>query len=76
MADSRRRHPSRRGPRITPPAWGCGEPSCPRYRWQPVSAMGEYDPVDVAVGDLEAHYARHHPDLAEEGDDVGHPLAA
>lgn len=28
--------------------------------------MGEYDPVDVAMGDLEAHYAAEHPELVEE----------
>lgn len=40
--------------------------------------MGEYDPVDVALGDLEAHYARVHPELADEEEvsPDGHALAA
>jgi hypothetical protein len=42
------------------PRWRCGEPDCPAHRWQPVIAHGEYDPVDVALGDLEAHWATHH----------------
>ena len=37
------------------PRWRCGEPGCRASAgWQPVSAMGEYDDVDVALGDLEA----------------------
>lgn len=51
----------------TGPRWRCGEPACPHgMRWQPVSAMGEYDDVDVALADLEAHYARAHPESGEE----------
>lgn len=66
-----KQHLPARGQRIRPAAWACGEPGCPRYRWQPLSAMGEYDPVDVALGDLEAHYVRCHPELAEE-EEVSH----
>lgn len=43
-----------------PPRWRCGDPSCPAHRWQPVSALGEYDPVDAATGALEAHWASVH----------------
>lgn len=67
---SRSRLP-RRGRRIPPPAWGCGEPSCPRYRWQPVSAMGEYDDLDAAMADLDGHYARCHPEFAQQEEVIG-----
>lgn len=50
-----------------PPRWRCGEAKCPKHRrWQPVSAMGEYDPIDAAMADLDSHYAREHPELVEE----------
>jgi len=31
-----------------------------------VDAIGEYDPVDVALGELEAHWQRDHPENTEK----------
>jgi len=44
------------------PRWRCGYPDCPASRWQPVLAVGEFDPVDVALAELERHYDREHRD--------------
>ena len=51
---------------MKPPRWRCAEPACPMHRWQPVDAWGEYDPVDVALGALEAHWQRDHPEERKE----------
>lgn len=42
------------------PRWRCGDKTCPKHHWQDVQAWGEYDPVDVALGALEAHWAKDH----------------
>jgi hypothetical protein len=42
--------------------WRCNWPSCPCYRWQVVMVLGECDPVEVAMGELESHYSRVHRD--------------
>lgn len=42
------------------PRWRCADPTCPARRWQPVTALGEYDPVDVALEALERHWATRH----------------
>ena len=47
------------------PRWRCADPHCPKHRWQQVAAVGEYDPVDVALGELEAHWQRDHPEKTE-----------
>lgn len=50
------------------PRWRCGETGCRAHRrWQPVSALGEFDDMDVALGDLEAHYTTVHPESDVEG---------
>lgn len=50
------------------PRWRCGDPKCPKHPWQRVSAVGEYDPIDAALGDLETHWQHEHPsdDLAKQ----------
>lgn len=61
------------------PRWRCGEPGCEQAAWQPVSAMGEYDDLDVAMADLDSHYRRDHPDQTDDTEEVssdGHTLAA
>ncbi len=42
------------------PRWRCGDPGCWAHTWQPVTATGEYGPVDVATGELEAHWVTEH----------------
>lgn len=51
---------------MKPPRWRCADASCPKHRWQPVTAVGEYDPVDVALGELEAHWAKDHRENTEK----------
>lgn len=54
-----------------PPRWRCGQPGCRAHGdWQPVTAIGEYDDVDVALANLEAHYAVAHPELEEVSPDA------
>lgn len=65
------RHRRRRPPVPVWVRWRCGEPDCPKRRWQFVSAVSEFDPVDAALADLEAHYARAHPDLGDDQEVVG-----
>src|SRR5690606_21111952 len=48
------------------PRWRCGFPDCPASKWQPVLAVGEYDPMDVALEELERHYEREHRDKGEK----------
>ena len=42
------------------PRWRCADPHCWAAKWQPVAAIGEYDPVDVALGELEKHWQTEH----------------
>lgn len=37
------------------PRWRCADPHCWAYRWQTVLTLGEYDDLDVALEELEAH---------------------
>lgn len=48
------------------PRWRCADPHCPKHRWQTVTAVGEYDELDVALGALEAHWATDHPEQETE----------
>lgn len=48
------------------PRWRCGEPDCPQRARQRVDVAGEWDPIDAALAELEAHYRRAHPAVADD----------
>ncbi len=45
-----------------PPRWRCAQPDCPWHRWQVVTVLGEYDPMDAALHELERHWQTKHKD--------------
>ena len=51
--------------RVAPPErprWRCGEPDCPKRRWQTIQTLGEVDELDVVLGEYEAHWQTVHQD--------------